>query len=288
MVVRPFVLHEQKNLELLRQRITTVLEQWCGDWGLPVASALQIGVMPGPAGGQTAPLGFSEFLASCRAAFKDARDSFEYRLFSYSFMAEAQVAETCVICSTDVCAELSGQLIAGRDESHPEPPAVDTQGLSVRLLSKLFGDLFGRLPGEHRPVYPEVEDLIQKFASPGSGALAVRATVGHGIFYLLLSLPALQQLFDITHAEPHGKLPHKPKKQDYLGFCPDAWVTMEVKLPPLKTRIADIQGLAVGDVLKLECELDRPLDLYIDGVKRSQQVYLGSVDDTRAIKLQTL
>jgi flagellar motor switch/type III secretory pathway protein FliN len=289
MVVRPFVLHEQKMREDLLRCVTPVLDQWCMDWGLPSVASVQIDVIRGQVlkKGQS---GFSAFLTACLNTF-DLPDqhSSDYQLFSYTFLPEGYAAEVCVLCSSRVAAYTCNKLIAEPEENNQDQLRIDAHGLSARLLSKLYGDLLDRFSVKHRGVMPDGKDLEDKFTRAGSGALAAKIAVGNDVvFYLQFSLLALQQMFDLDRTKPASKKLHKPKKSEYLGFCTDAAVKMEVKLPPVKVFIADIQNLSVGDVLKLGCELDRPLDLYIDGEKKGHQVYLGSVDDSKAIKIHTL
>lgn len=289
MTIQPFVLHNSKTVGILCQRIKPLLEQWCADWELSPVSDIKIGVIrhSGTIEGRAVmPASLNLFLANCLASFSDPKDTLDYHLFSYTFLAEGYVPEACIICSHKVAVELCGAPVSADEETGAW--ASDTQGLCARLLSKLYGDLLNRIQDGHRPVFPEMEDLENKFTRMGSGALAARITLGQKVFYIGLSLLALEQIFGFTRTSSGGKEFVKHKKQEYLSLCQDAAIEVDVRLPPMKARISDLQGLKVGGVVKLDCELDRPLDLYVDGEKVNNQVYLGGIGKLRAIKLQTL
>ncbi len=290
MAVRSFVIHGQAVQKEFQLKILPVLKGWSADWELPPVSNLQVTSLPKRLSAPEEAEESAAVLRACLAAFQVAeRHSTGYLCFFYGLAAAAPAPDICIACSREVAAGLCKKLAGAYAEQDCDFSGSEGHGLAGRLLAKFFGDLLDRLGEEqYRCVPAHPADLEGDFLLPGAGALALKVLLEDVAIYLVVSLRALTRIVPVPLMKSDNEKTRVLKKRDYLQLCRTAGVQVEVRLPPVKAVISVINGLKVGDVLNLECELDRPIDLFIEGQKKSHQVYLGSLARSKAIKIQTL
>lgn len=288
MHVRSFTLRSHTASVQVKEKIQNLLSAWCLDWQLP--SGMEVmSTQPKSHLLQTANSKHHRFSNIYLSGFEGDADMLkDFHLFTYSEVTSKNDVDACVMCSFDVSNMICG-LLYPECESDDSDHGISIDSLTVRLLSNLYLDLLNRIEDfSFKQTLTELEEIEEQCLSPGNGSLVLRISIGNSNFYVMLASHLIDRLAESPvrgSTRVSGEVIAKP---DYENLHPDSLVNLSVRLPPTNCKIDLLQKMKVGDVLSIDCELDDPIDLYVDSVKVNQRVYLGVDNARRAIKIHSL
>jgi hypothetical protein len=256
MNVRPFALLSDAELAAARQRVIDQLEVWKRDWGLE----------------QTASQVRCVRLAQADSAAPAPR-------WQCGFRHEG--AGVWCAWHPDGAAHLQRQLfIPDEDFDAPARPAPLAAAAAQQALHGLAGMLaqsvFGSAASAADPVEPD--PVVYTF---GSGAVmvtilfdthSVTCVLNHAALQLVAKVPAQRERAPISRAGLDQALKKIP-------------VPLTVEVGQAAVNIASLMTLSVGDVIRLDQNVDKPLAVVGPERRRLFGAHLGLVDQTVAIEV---
>ncbi len=287
MNVKPYILLGRSHLGLIKQQLKPNIKAWLEDWELCSLGELEIEISQYDSVQQPGDRK-SEFIEK-KSDFGENKSAKKY-VFSYSSFSEGDESEVDFLINAQDAMGICTSLLGASPKPHNGSNESNVYCLSVRILSKLFLDFLNKTTGkEARSIFPDLSTFNTDHHASGSGSALVAVTLYDTHFYIKLSCSWLKKAFGLNNIDDDfvGREKLMPKEA-YVGCCNHADVRLEVKLPVARLKLKDINSLCVGDVLKLECDLDEPLNLHVNGKTDDCKVYLGGNNGSKAVKIQTL
>lgn len=164
------------------------------------------------------------------------------------------------------------------------PQAGGAKGIVDEVIARAFGDLAQRLvapAGAGAPApfsWAPPDDAWQR----GSGAAIVEFSVIGRCIALLLSAPHAAHLLTRRERSLRSGAAALTDRRQWIGAKS---AQVRVWLGEASIELGVLQTLAVGDVVRLDARIDRPLPLTVEGQATGQRAFLGCLQGKRAVQL---
>ena len=255
MKVRTFALLGSSVLETVRHKLMATVEQWRSDWGL---ERLELDVECGRAW-EAAPISSSvPWQHTCAAGDKEVWLAWQPELVRYVqrhvFPPDQRHA---------VSMKGGGSMAADGAEQ------------AVRRLSAQIAAAAGVPETSGRSASVMTPDAAM--TSDGSGAVTVRIWLGEQPIHCLLNHACVREIGRMQHGAP--------SLAGVVGDLSKVPVTLPIELGQAEVEIGSLLTLAVGDVIRLNTSVDKPLTVRGPGGKALFNAHLGIVGQQVAIEI---
>ena len=252
---RPFVLLAGSRLDAFRERLHGLLQGWCADWGMDAAD-LQLECLRAAGAHAQAHLGWQPLQGGVwHAASSGWLAALRSQMWQESIPnTDSLAAGSTLAAHQDWLARLQSGPGAVAVGASVVTPAAATMPASASLTA-------------------------QNCFAPGSGAVLARLVLGGQVAELLFAsvdawLPA--------QAQARSGLPAPVPRSSALGRQA---VGLQVEAGRTQVALGHLLTLAVGDVVRLEHNIDAPLQVYAPGGEHVFDGYLGKRGERMALEL---
>jgi len=162
----------------------------------------------------------------------------------------------------------------------------DGQTLASHIVSKVTHGLFAgihaaiKVGDQHDEWTQIVAELPANAWDVASGAAYVSIHCGQSTIELVLSPLLVSRIVDMGSPNATDTGEYEPVSRAIESEC----MTLEIAAGVSDISLSDLRTLAVGDVIKLSRQVNKPLSMFM-GTKQVGQALLGSKDDRMAIRV---
>ena len=266
MQVSAFKLLSKRELTRIQADLDTLLKRWAQSWYVTIDSGIDVS------------------LDSCEQfRVKDLPHS-DAAWFVTSVGDDSWVAVAPQDDSVNAIQGLLGEDFTDADDIRDNGSILASE-LDETLLYDLVDNVLQqamRNAGRHDNPHHTKRPLAQPVWRYGSAAVCARITVGGKNTYLVMS-PELVNCFLPSRVPTHKEL--GPLTRVTTAIEP-TMVKLEITAGNAVLNIAELRGIAVGDIVRLDTKLDQPLSVMFGG-KRLCSAFLGTQEGSKAVMLMS-
>ncbi|MGD9364152.1 MAG: FliM/FliN family flagellar motor switch protein [Desulfobacteraceae bacterium] len=263
MKVHPFVLLSQSLCDGLEASFSSDVSTWAADW----------------------------FPRQCRSMVTAApiSETVDEHRQSYGICFSDTFGEHWVICSIDEdCRKHLGAMLLGGHDILVEDPSPD--GIAYGLIGAALLDLVNRLmpltDGEYAAQQDTVEALLpEKAFEPGNEALNLKVDINSACIHLWLPIRSVLPRVEMVWSEKPSNSGELDRPVDAIG---GQKLNFEILLGSAELTLDMVSKLRVGDVIRLDKDLQAPLSLSFEKSPVRFSGYLGKQHDHFAFRIDSI
>lgn len=257
---RPWVIHSEGTISALAQRLNRAITHWHQRWLPTSAAAIRL---QGSCNGFEAIEVGEVLTASLDMHWPDHGGCVELRWGSGAAAAVVDAATGIAAPDASACTGVTEQT---------------EQALAQRLLAGLLAFLDERLIPAHEPAAPPSDPSMK-----GSGSVIFTLRVAGHPMQLLLDQAAVRTLLGKTSSPSNGP-PLHARRQALQSSC----IRLRVEIGTATLPLADLLGLAPGQVLRLDLMKHQPMPVLAVTAMGNTVLALGrpgTANGRRAVQL---